>query len=77
MMYVLEKPMPVDVRHQVSFHVVHDSSLLALVNGECLQWLSIEIKLCQHDCVVACYQRTRGVAIILQTARIPVMYLQL
>lgn len=51
--YILEKPMPIDVRHHVRFHVVHDFSFLALINGECLQWLSVVIKLSQNNCIVA------------------------
>lgn len=50
--------MPVEVRHEVSFHVVHESSFFGLVDGKCLQWLSVVVKLSQHDCVVTCDQGT-------------------
>lgn len=61
--------MPVEVRHHISLHVVHGSSLFGLVDGECFQWLQIVVKLCQDDRVVACDQGTRRVAIILEATR--------
>lgn len=63
--YSLEKSMPIQMRHDINFHVVHDPALFTLVHRERLQRLPVIIKLCQDDCVVACNQRTWGVAIIL------------
>lgn len=63
--YLLEKTMPVQLRHHVSFHVVHGPSLLALVNRECLQWLPTIVKLSQNDCTVTRHQRAGSVAVIL------------
>lgn len=60
-----EQAMPVQVWHEVGLHVVHDPTLLALVQGEGLQGLAVVVKLGQDDRVVAGDQRARGVAIIL------------
>lgn len=62
----LEKSMPVQMRHDISFHVVHDPALFALVHREGLQRLPVIIKFCQDHCVVAGHQWAGGVAIILQ-----------
>ncbi len=62
----LEKAMPIQMRHEISFHVVHDPALFALVHREGLQRLPVVIKFCQDHRVVAGNQRTGGVAIILQ-----------
>ncbi len=62
----LEKAMPIQMRHEISFHVVHDPALFALVHREGLQRLPVVIKFCQDHRVVAGHQRTGGVAIILQ-----------
>ena len=65
--YSPEHAVPVQVRHDVRLHVVHDPPFLTLVQWEGLQRLPIVVKLSQDDCVVAGYKRARGVAIILQT----------
>lgn len=61
--------MPVEVRHQVDLHVVHESSFFGLVDGERLQRLTVVIEFRQDARVVAGYQRTRRVTIILQRRR--------
>lgn len=61
----LEKAMPVQMGHYVSFHMIHDSAFFALIYWEGLQRLSTIVKLSQNDCLVAGDQRARGVAIVL------------
>lgn len=67
--YSREEPMPVEVRHHVSFHVVHYSSFLGLIDGECFQRLSIVVKLREDHFVVVCNQRAWSVAIVLDTRK--------
>lgn len=57
--------MPVEVRHHVGLHVVHEPSLFGLVDGEGLQGLAVVVEFRQDDRVVAGHQRTRRVAVIL------------
>lgn len=61
--------MPVELRHQVGLHVVHESSFFGLVDGKRLQRLPVVIEFRQDDRVVAGHQRTRRVAVVLQRRR--------
>lgn len=64
--YLLEQCIPIEKGHHISFHMVHGYPLLTLVNGKGLQRLSIIVKLCQNDLVIACYQRAGSISIILE-----------
>lgn len=61
--------MPVELRHQVGLHVVHEPSFFGLVDGERLQRLEVVVEFRQDDGVVAGDQRTRCVAVVLQRRR--------
>lgn len=59
--------MPIEKGHDMCLHVEHTPPLLALVERESLQWLTLIIKLCQHTFVVAGNQWTGRVTIVLET----------
>lgn len=65
-MHLPQHQVPVQERHHIGFHEVHGTALFALIEGEGLQRLSCIVKLGKNHSVVASYQWTRGVAIILQ-----------